>query len=69
MHRIAERKVEAQFSVKKILAPFLVTISDQTHELARSVKSERPRTALQLKTSFFGCAVAFAVVASVAAGD
>lgn len=53
--------------VKKIFAPLLVAMSDQAHQLPRSVQCERSRPPLQFNSSFFRRAVAFAVVTRVAA--
>ena|ERR1700683_4767230 len=53
--------------VEKVLAPFLVAMADQAHQLARSVKSERARAALKFQTGFFRGSITFAVVAAVAA--
>src|ERR1700693_4673583 len=54
--------------VEKVFAPFLVAMTDQAHQLARSVKSERARAALKFQASFFRSAIAFTIVAPVAAG-
>src|SRR5580704_16597646 len=62
------KKSKAKNSVEEILAPLLVSVSDQTHQLARRMQSKWARTALQFETSFLGRAIAFVVVAGVAAG-
>src|SRR5256885_7716376 len=54
--------------IKKILTPTLIAVTNQSHQLTGSVQGERPRTPRQLKSSFFRSAIAFAVVALIAAG-
>jgi hypothetical protein len=54
--------------VEKVLAPFLVAMADQAHQLARSMESERTRPALKFQAGFFRRAITFAIVAAVAAG-
>ena len=53
--------------VEKVLAPFLVTMADEAHQLARSVESERARAALKFQAGFFRGAITFTIVATVAA--
>lgn len=55
--------------IKKIFAPLLVAETDEAHQLARSVEREGPGASLELEPGFFGSAVAFAIVARIAAGN
>src|SRR5579862_3016780 len=55
--------------VEEILAPLLVALPNQAHQLPRSVQRERTRAPLQLEARFFRRAIALAVVAGVAACD
>jgi hypothetical protein len=56
-----------QASIKQILAPLLIFIPDQAHELPRGMKRERPRPPSEGQAGFFGRSVAFPVIALVAA--
>src|ERR1700733_8781903 len=64
VRRSTDRSVcatESSGSVEEVLAPLLVAVADQAHQLARGVQRERARAAAQLQSGFFGRAVAFAV--------
>jgi hypothetical protein len=55
-------------SIKQVLTPSFVAVPDQPHELPGGVQRKGPRSACQFQTSFFRRAIAFPVVAAVAAG-
>ncbi len=65
--QISARNAVRKCLVEKILAPLVVAMPDQPHQLARSVQRERPRPALQFDSRFFRRAVALAVIACIAA--
>src|SRR5580704_17973446 len=53
--------------VKQILTPPLVAVSDQPHQLQRSMQRKGPRPSGQFEPGFFRSPVALAIVAAVAA--
>lgn len=53
--------------VEEVLAPLLVAVADESHQLPRSVQRKRTRTPLELQSGFFRSAVTLAIVALVAA--
>ena len=57
------------FAEKEVFAPLVVTAAEEAHEVTAGVKTEGARRTEELHAGFFGGAVAFAVVAGVAAGD
>src|SRR5271156_845108 len=61
------RGKKTQTSIKQVLAPLFVAMSDQSHQLPRRVQRKRPRPPLQFDSSLFRRAIALAVVARVAA--
>ena len=55
-------------SVKQVLAPLLILMANQAHELARGVKRKGSRFSRQLEAGFFRRAITLAIIAFVAAG-
>ena len=55
--------------IEQVLAPFLVLVADQAHQLPRGVQRKRAWPPRQRKPSLLRSPVALAVVALVAAGD
>src|ERR1700730_10181270 len=55
-------------SIKQVLAPLFVFIADEAHQLPGGMQSEGTRAPGQRNPSFFGSAVALAVIALIAAG-
>src|SRR5581483_5731166 len=64
-----ERDSEPLLGIEKIFAPLIVAASEQTHEVAAGMQTERAGRTQQLHTGFLGRAAAFPVVAGMTAGD
>ena len=56
-------------SVKQILPPLIVALTEQAHQMTARMQRERTRRALEFEASFVRRPVAFAVIARMAAGD
>src|SRR5579875_365635 len=65
VRQVAEKSLAT--SVKHVLSPFFVLMSNQAHQLPRRMQSKRTRTASQSQSGLFGRAVPLAIVAGVTA--
>jgi len=64
-----QRRPNDRDSIEQVLAPLVVALAEKPHQMAAGVQTERPRRARQPHARLFRSAVAFAVIAGMAAGD